>query len=108
MTETDHDDEGDDSEAVVSNGGPQTAAETVRVSESKFNGTATLDVDATTKERAEAAAKQYFRDVHGSDPSKVVAEENPHRLRRAEQTAFTVMVADHSSGSLCSDGEYTF
>jgi len=82
--------------------------ETVSVSERKFNGTATLNIDATTKRRAESAARRYFRDTHGSDPSKIVVEENPHRYVAGEKTPFTVMVADHSSGSLCDSDEYTF
>lgn len=85
-----------------------TDGETVSVHERKFNGTATLNIDATTKERAEAAARQYFRDTHGSDPSKIVVEENTHRRAEGEKTPFTVMVADHSSGSLCDSDEYTF
>jgi hypothetical protein len=82
--------------------------ETVEVHEDKFNGTATLNIDATTKDRAKSAARQYFRDVHGTTPSKIVAGENPHRYVAGEKTQFTVMVADHSSGSLCDSDEYTF
>lgn len=82
--------------------------ETVSVHERKFNATATLRIDATTKKCAKAAAREYFRETHGSDPSKVIAEENTHRYLKGEKTPFTVMVADHSSGSLCDSEEYTF
>ncbi|WP_137716241.1 hypothetical protein [Halorubrum sp. SS7] len=86
----------------------QTDDETVSVHERKFNGTATLNINATTKRRAKAAARQYFRETHGSDPSKIIAEESDHLVAEGEKTQFTVMVADHSSGSLCNSEEYTF
>ncbi len=82
--------------------------ETVSVHERKFNATATLRIDATTKERAEAAAREYFRETHGSKPTKIVADENEYAYATSETKQFTVMVADHSSGSLCDSEEYTF
>lgn len=83
--------------------------ETVSVHERKFNGTATLRILATNKGRAKTAAREYFRDTHGSKPSKIIAEEDSHLyLGEGEKTQFTVMVADHSSGSLCDSEEYTF
>lgn len=81
-------------------------AQTTTVSERKFNGTATLNVTAESKRRAKAAARQYFEDVHGSNPSKIVAEEDPHVFSDDGKTEFEVMVADHSSGSMNSSVEY--
>lgn len=82
--------------------------ETVSVHERKFNGTATLRIIATNKDRAKAAARQYFRDVHGTKARRIVAEEDTHAITEGDKTPFTVMVADHSSGSLCDSNEYTF
>ena len=79
------------------------------VSERKFNGTATLNVTATSERAAEAAARKYFRDTHGSDPSKVVVQEDDGAYAvEADGTRYEVMVADHSSGSLADSAQYDF
>ena len=79
------------------------------VSERKFNGTATLNVVATSERAAESAARQYFRDTHGSSPSKVVVQEDDgFDLIGSDEERYEVMVADHSSGSLADSAEYTF
>lgn len=69
--------------------------EGVMVEEGKFNGVATLKVDAPDKEHARAGAKQFWRETYGSNPSKIVVEDEDRTLH-----SYTVMVADHSSGSL--------
>jgi len=89
----------------------QESTETATVTEDKFNGTATLHVtvphDADQqKRRAKAYAKQYFQDVHGSSPSKIVTERDETRRPIDGAMCFTVMVADHSSGSLCNAQHY--
>lgn len=85
---------------------------TATVSESKFNATATLEVEAGDEREAKRAAKEYFRDTHGSDPSQAVVEEKDGGLGRLfdddARPLFRVMVADHSSGSNADDAEYTF
>jgi len=80
------------------------------VSERKFNGTATLNVVATSDRAAETAARRYFRDTHGSSPSKVVVQEDRDQfdLIGQDESRYTVMVADHSSGSHADSAEYTF
>lgn len=82
---------------------------TAEVSESKFNGTATLDVAVPeseySKQDAKRVAEEYFKDVHGSSPSKVVAEEYL-QLPTEDKDRWTVMVADHSSGSLADSRQY--
>jgi len=78
------------------------------VSERKFNGTATLKITATSERAAEAAARQYFRDTHGSSPSKVVVQEDDGVYINLDEERYEVMVADHSSGSLADSAEYTF
>ena len=78
------------------------------VSERKFNGTATLNVVATSERAAESAARQYFRDTHGSSPSKVVVQEDDGVYINLDEERYEVMVADHSSGSLADSAEYTF
>ena len=83
-------------------------AMTANVSERKFNGTATLNVTATSERAAEAAARKYFRDTHGSSPSKVVVQEDDGYLINGDETRYEVMVADHSSGSLADSAEYDF
>jgi len=90
----------------------QTAAEdaqTATVSETKFNATATLTVMAADKRAAKFAARKYFRDTHGSDPSKVIVEKSDHDLfHDGDETRFEVMVSDHSSGSLADSETYDF
>lgn len=86
-------------------------AMTAHVSERKFNGTATLNVEATSERAAEAAARKYFRETHGSDPSKVVVAEDTtlgHVYENDDVKEYEVMVADHSSGSLADSAEYHF
>ena len=83
-------------------------AEAANVSERKFNGTATLNVEATSEHAAREAARQYFRDTHGSSPSKVVVQEDDGLYINLDEERYEVMVADHSSGSLADSAEYTF
>ena len=86
-------------------------AMTAHVSERKFNGTATLNVEAASERAAEAAAREYFREMHGSDPSKVVVAEDTtlgHVYADDDVTRYEVMVADHSSGSLADSAQYDF
>ena len=79
------------------------------VSERKFNGTATLKITATNERAAEAAAREYFRDTHGSDPSKVVVQvDDGYVIRDGDEERYEVMVADHSSGSLADSAQYDF
>jgi hypothetical protein len=52
-----------------------------------------------------AVARKYFREKHGSRPSKVVAEHDSKRVP-IEDSVWTVMVADHSSGSLSGNEQY--
>lgn len=78
------------------------------VSERKFNGTATLNVEATSERAAESAARRYFRDTHGSSPSKVVVQEDDGVYLGGDEQPYEVMVADHSSGSLADSAQYTF
>jgi hypothetical protein len=73
------------------------------VSEDKFNATATLTVEGVdTAEEAKVVAKQFFRDEYGHTPSRIVAEEAYY----IDEPQWTVMVADHSSGSLKDSSEY--
>jgi len=73
------------------------------VSEDKFNATATLTVEGVdTAEEAKAIAKKFFRDEYGHSPSRIFAEVNDH----IDHPRWTVMVADHSSGSLKDSSEY--
>jgi hypothetical protein len=79
------------------------------VSEDKFNGTATLTVtvpDGTSKDRVEAAARKYFHDTHGTRPSRVVASKADKLSFDGAEDTWDVMVADHSSGSLCDSESY--
>jgi len=100
---------------------------TTEVSESKFNGTATLtvtpSVDNSDKQTAKRVGEQYFKDVHGSDPSNVVAEKD-EQLNFDNKDRWTVMGEDsgpsrrslrlrtpclrrnHSSGSLADSRQY--
>ena len=82
---------------------------TAHVSEQKFNATATLSVKAESKRMAENVAREYFRDKHGSRPSKVVVSEDDHQMSmNGENIEYTVMVADHSSGSHTKSETYNF
>ena len=83
-------------------------AEAANVSERKFNGTATLKITATSERAAEAAAREYFRDTHGSSPSKVVVQEDDGVYINLDKERYEVMVADHSSGSLADSAQYMF
>lgn len=85
-----------------------TADETAKVSEDKFNGTATLRISVPTgteEGTVEAYARKYFRETHGTDPSKVVASKDD-MAAYADDDRWDVMVADHSSGSLVDSKEY--
>lgn len=83
--------------------------QTATVSEDKFNGTATLTVKAHTKKQAEAAAREFFEEKHGSRPSKVVSDDDVTGLFSDDgRTNFTVMVADHGSGSMIQAEQYDF
>jgi len=73
------------------------------VSEEDFNGTATLHVVAASADEAERAALRYFEETHGTRPSTAAVE-----AEEARDDAFTVMVADHSSGSLAASQTYDF
>lgn len=75
----------------------------VLVSEEKFNGTSTLEVTAPSKEVANAFARRFFREEYGHSPSRVVVEE-----KSMYENKWTVMVADHSSGSLKSYKTYEY
>lgn len=82
---------------------------TAEVSEEKFNGTATLSVVAENEKQAKTAARRYFRDRHGERPTKVIAEAETHTINVPEDKfRFTVMLANHSSGSLQSSETYEF
>jgi hypothetical protein len=75
----------------------------VLVEERKFNGVATFKVDnAPTKDHARSAARQFWREEYGSSPSKIVVETENHPGIHTH----TVMVADHSSGSLKNSKKY--
>lgn len=81
------------------------------VSEDDFNGTATFTVVATGRRAAKAAAKRYFREVHGSRPTNAVAEKDDRVGRprmEANEDRYTVRVSDHSSGSLADSKVYDF
>lgn len=70
----------------------------IHVNERKFNATSTLKVNnAEDEEEAKAFARKFWREEYGHKPSQVVAEEKPLSL---EDSRFTVMIANHSSGSL--------
>jgi hypothetical protein len=78
--------------------------ETVTVSESKFNGTATFNVEgAESIEEAKDYARKFWVKEYNTRPSRIVAEEDspfPNMNR------YHVMVADHSSGSLKQSKQY--
>mgnify|MGYP000099499521 CR=1 FL=1 len=75
----------------------------VHVNEDKFNGTATLTVEAPTKEQARVAAKKYWKEEYGTNPSKICVDEREFIVGEKQ---FAVMVSDHSSGSLKSPKDY--
>lgn len=79
----------------------------VHVNEDKFNGTATFTVEAPTKGQARLAAKKYWKEEYGTNPSKICADERDFIVGEKQ---FAVMVADHSSGSLkrAKDYEITY
>ena len=74
---------------------------TAHVRERKFNGTATFEVQAESKEKAKWGARKFWAEEYGTRPSKVVAEKEDGWENR-----YDVMVADHSSGSLKENREY--
>jgi HKD family nuclease len=83
--------------------------QTVNVSEDKFNGSATLDLtvpDGMDKRTVKAYARKFFKDTHGTDPSRVVAEKDETGSAFRDQDEWTVMVSDHSSGSLVDSTKY--
>ena len=83
--------------------------DTATVSEDKFNGTATLQIKAENERHAEAAARRFFKEVHGCKPTKTVVSEDEHRrVLEGGQRHFEVIVTDHSSGSLTNPVSYTF
>lgn len=75
----------------------------VHVNEDKFNVTATFTVEAPTKDQARVAAKKYWKEEYGTDPSKICADKREFIVG---QNQFDVMVSDHSSGSLKSPKDY--
>ena len=82
---------------------------TAHVAEQKFNATATLSVKAESERMAENVARDFFKDKHGSRPSKVVVSEDDHQMSMdGENIEYTVMVADHSSGSLVESETYNY
>ena len=93
----------------------QTAADetqTASVSESKFNGTATLNVKADTERQAESAARRYFKQTHGTSPDQVMVQEVDRGVGSLfdndAQPEFDVIVVDSSSGSLADSKEFEF
>lgn len=77
---------------------------TVTVSENKFNGTSTFRVsNVPSADHAKAFARKFWRDEYGTRPSKVVAEKDDYMIG---ENQYTVMVADHSSGSLKDTKQY--
>ena len=74
---------------------------TAFVRERKFNGASTFEVQADSKDKAKTGARKFWVEEYGTTPSKVVAEEEDGWENR-----YTVMVADHSSGSLKENREY--
>ena len=87
----------------------ETVTRTANVSESKFNATATLRVEADTEDMARTAAMKFFDDTHNARASKVVVEEVDALVFRHEgHKVFDVMVSDHSSGSLTDGDSFDF
>lgn len=75
------------------------------VKEDKFNGTASMVVEkAEDKDEAKAYARRFWKENYGTKPTRIVAErdESFPNLER-----WTVMIADHSSGSLKKPKVYT-
>lgn len=84
--------------------GENTAEPKVTVSENKFNGTSTFRVkNAPSADHAKAFARKFWREEYGTRPSKVVAERDTQIF---SSNQYTVMVADHSSGSLKESKRY--
>lgn len=86
----------------------KTDTTTAEVSESKFNATATLNVVAENEKQAKTAARRYFRERHGEKPTKVVAETDTGHVATEGKFRFTIMLANHSSGSLQESETYEF
>ena len=84
--------------------GDNTENEKVTVSESKFNGTSTMKVNGVESlDHAKAFARKFWREEYGTRPSKIVAEKDSYMLG---ENQYTVMLADHSSGSLKGSKQY--
>jgi hypothetical protein len=81
---------------------------TAEVSENKFNATATFTVVAENEKQAKTAARRYFRERHGEDPTKVIAETDTGYVPADGKFRFTIMAANHSSGSLQDSETYEF
>jgi len=78
--------------------------EKVTVSENKFNGTSTFRVkNAPSADHAKAFARKFWREEYDTRPSKIVAEKDDYMIGVNQ---YTVMVADHSSGSLKKSKQY--
>jgi len=75
----------------------------VHVNENKFNGTATLTIEAPTKDQAKMAAQKYWEKEYGTNPSRICADERDFITGEKQ---FIVMVSDHSSGSLKGPRDY--
>jgi len=73
----------------------------VFVREKKFNGTATLEIEAKNKRLAKQGARRFWKEQYDTRPSKIVAEKD-----NSWENCYTVMVADHSSGSLKGNRTY--
>jgi hypothetical protein len=84
--------------------GKNTEDEQVTVSENKFNGTSTFRVkNAPSADHAKAFARKFWREEYDTRPSKIVVEQDTHMISTNQ---YTVMVADHSSGSLKQSKQY--
>ena len=78
--------------------------ESVMVSERKFNAVCTLEISGTEEKRkVKWAARMFFKEQYGHDPSKIVAEKQELALN---EHCWEVMVAQHSSGSLKGSESY--
>lgn len=76
----------------------------ITVGESKFNGTSTFKVtNAPSADHAKAFARKFWREEYDTRPSRIVVEEDEFMLNESQ---YTVMVADHSSGSLKQSKQY--
>jgi len=58
------------------------------------------------KRHAKMYARRFFEQVHGSSPSKIVVQHEEHRYPADDVIPYTVMVSDHSSGSLNDGKQY--